>query len=82
MKRSVVKVVYQAGPLPWHVQASDNQYPSMSFKSKEKSLHYARQVAKSANGVLKIQDLDGKFNNEHSYGPTTPAGRKKQLAKA
>jgi hypothetical protein len=54
----------------------------MSFKSKEKSLHYARQVAKSANGVLKIQDLDGKFNNEHSYGPTTPAGRKKQLAKA
>jgi hypothetical protein len=78
MKRSIVKVVYQEGLLPWRVQATNNPYPSMSFKSKEQAVLYARKLAKSANGILKIHGLDKKIGEEHSYGPS-PAGAHKKV---
>ncbi len=70
MARSIVKVHYQKGPLPWRAQATHNPYPSMSFISKSQAVHYGRRLAKSAKGILKVLDLDGKCSEEVSYGST------------
>jgi hypothetical protein len=77
MKRSIVKVLYQEGLLPWRVQATNNPYPSMSFKSKEQAVLYARKLAKSANGILRILSIDKKVGEEHSYGPSPVSAHKK-----
>lgn len=69
MKKPTVKVLYQEGPLPWRVETSvDHPYPSMSLRSKEQAVSSARQLAKSVQGVLLVQNLEGKFEVVCDYG--------------
>jgi hypothetical protein len=67
MKQPMVKVNFKEGLMPWRVLASDNPYPSMSFKTKNEAVTYARQMAKQINGILKVQGVDGKLNEEYAY---------------
>jgi hypothetical protein len=77
MRKPIIKVLFQHGPLPWRVETSiDHPYPNMSIRSKEQAVSTARQLAKSVQGVLKIQGLDGKFSETYTYGPTAQTARK------
>ena len=81
MKKPVIKVLYQDGPLPWRVETNiDHPYPSMSIRSKDQAVSTARQLAKSVHGILKVQGLDGKFTETYTYGPGAQASRKQQMA--
>jgi len=55
--------------MPWRVQAPDTPFPSMSLRSKDQALTYARQLTRSVKGVLKVQDLSGKFTSDRDFSP-------------
>ncbi len=68
MKRLVISVDCQEGPLPWRVLAESTPYPSLSFSSKGQAMEYARRLAKTVNGALKLKDLSGKFTQDRKVG--------------
>ena len=78
MKRKTFHVIHENSSEKWKIEQAGTNFPLASFGTKAPAVEFAVQIAKNGGGLtqVKIHGLDGKIQNEWTYGkdPFPPRG--------